>query len=57
VDRKEYKIYNDRNEVIIDIIDLSKKLRKLIYGLKNQTYKYMLFDILIDNMNNLIILK
>lgn len=49
--------YSNIEEVKKAIIDLSKKLRKLIYSLKSQTHKYMLFDIIIDNINNIILIN
>jgi len=39
----------------LDIINLSEKLRKLLYGLNSQVHKYMLFDVIVSNINNLFI--
>lgn len=45
------KNYRDKESVILDIINLSEKLRKLLYGLNSQTHKYMLFDVITNNIN------
>ena len=45
------KNYQDKESVILDIINLSEKLRKLLYGLNSQTHKYMLFDVITNNIN------
>ena len=51
----KFKNYRDKESVILDIINLSEKLRKLLYGLKSQVHKYMLFDVIVSNINNLFI--
>ena len=42
---------------IIENIELSKMYRKILYYMKNQVHRYMLFDIIIDNINNSILLN
>lgn len=51
----KFKNYRDKESVILDIINLSEKLRKLLYGLNSQVHKYMLFDVIVSNINNLFI--
>lgn len=51
----KFKNYRDKENVILDIINLSEKLRKLLYGLNSQVHKYMLFDVIVSNINNLFI--
>src|SRR5690554_1735115 len=50
------KRYEDKESVILVIIDLSEKLRKLLYGISSQTHKYMLFDLIISDLNNMLLL-
>src|SRR5690606_20446631 len=52
----KFKNYRDKESVMLDIINLSEKLRKLLYGLKSQVHKYMLFDIINNNINNISLL-
>ena len=44
-------------EMIIKNINLSKKIRTILYGVKNNTHKYMAFDIIVDNINNISLLN
>lgn len=47
----KFKNYRDKESVMLDIVNLSEKLRKLLYGLNSQTHKYMLFDVITNNIN------
>src|SRR5690554_2988103 len=51
----KFKNYRDKESVMLDIVNLSEKLRKLLYGLNSQVHKYMLFDVIVSNINNLFI--
>ena len=53
---KENKI-KTISDAIIKNIELSKMYRTILYSMKNQTHRYMLFDIIIDNINNSILLN
>lgn len=56
------KVFNEQIEIddistnIKDIIyrnvELSKKYRKILYAMKNNTHKYMMFDLVVDTINN-----
>lgn len=43
-------------DIIFTNVELNKKLRKLYYSMRNNIQRAMIFDIIIDNINNNIIL-
>lgn len=55
--KEDKKILTKINEIEFLNLEMSKKYRKILYGLQSEVHKYMVFDIIIDNTNNITLLS
>lgn len=51
------KLIKDLKKLILKNTLMSKKYRKILYNLKSNTHKYMLNDIIMDILNNIVLLN
>ncbi|MCK9470580.1 MAG: hypothetical protein WC006_08690 [Bacilli bacterium] len=47
-----FEVIKDIRSLIIKNVEMSKKYRKILFGARTKVHRYMILDILIDNINS-----